>query len=438
MTIDDRELDSLLGELRVAIRRDHIRGRRHRRFLIAALAALGVAFASVAVAGDYENWWTDAEPAVHPAAVDEAMHENDGLIAIDLSHKATVATIRDAQLVAVATKSGGFCLTAFHDAKGVGSSCSDEPVKPDGTASVYESDTSYPLDAQGTLLPLDAQFWLGYGRITDANAASLDLSSLGLSSAVQLERGGFFLLEFPHDKWASLNGAHGPIVIRDAAGKRLRSGCINLGVAPGKGWSGGGFIGSAGDSCNETPPAPPRPDLAKAQKIEEHVLVHDQGTYHAGDTIALWQAPEADGAICSFWALASPQPAFATDTNGLPLPVTPANPVHPTNCATPGNSGAARTTITVGTGASWVRDHYAVTVDGSVRPGSGITAVAVVAADGTSITATYAAGEFFAELPDTPRVGKGVGPIPGGPYRVVGYDTNGKQVASRPIPVLGH
>jgi hypothetical protein len=436
MTIDAREIDSLLGELRVAIRGDHNRRQRHRRVLITALATLSVAFASVAVAGSYEDWWTGAAPAVHAGAVDEAMHENDGLIATDLSKKATVATLSDSQLVAVATKSGGFCLTAFHDEKSVGSSCSDEPTKPDGTASVYESRTSYPLDSHGNLLPSAEQFWLGYGRVTDANAASLDLSSVGLPATVHLTRGGFFLFDLPRDKWGSLDGAHGPIVIRDASGKTLRSGCINLGLAPGKAWSGGGSIGGAGDSCTELPPAPPRPDLAKAQKIIEHTLEHDQGTYRAGEAIALWQAPEADGSICSFWALAAPQPAFDSDANGLPLHVQPANPVHPTNCAKRGDE-TQPTAIKVGTGASWVRDHYAVTVDGSVRAGSGIAAVAVVGADGNPIAATYGAGEFFAELPDTPRVGKGVGPIPGGPYRVVGYDANGKQVASRPIPVMG-
>src|SRR6476469_2732267 len=99
MTIDAGELHSLLSELAVAIRRDHSRRQHRRRLLIAALATISVVFASVALAGSYENGCVDAEPAVHTAAVDEAMHENDGLRAIDLSRKATVARTRDAELV---------------------------------------------------------------------------------------------------------------------------------------------------------------------------------------------------------------------------------------------------------------------------------------------------------------------------------------------------
>ena len=106
MTLNALEIEDVLAEIGAAVMRDHSR-RRHRRRISALAAALTTTvLASVAVAGTIDDWWTNAQPAVHDRAVREAAHENDGLIAIDLSKKATVATSSDAQLVAVATRSG--------------------------------------------------------------------------------------------------------------------------------------------------------------------------------------------------------------------------------------------------------------------------------------------------------------------------------------------
>jgi hypothetical protein len=39
----------------------------------------------------------------------------------------------------------------------------------------------------------------------------------------------------------------------------------------------------------------------------------------------------------------------------------------------------------------------------------------------------------MAELPSSPRAGEHVGPIPGAPYTLVGYDANGARVAAATI-----
>src|SRR5690349_7387434 len=83
-----------------------------------------------AVAGTADDWWTDAQPPVNPSAVEASAVDNAGVIAIDLSKKALVASIRGSQLDAVATKSGGYCLIAIHNGETVDSACDDTPVEP--------------------------------------------------------------------------------------------------------------------------------------------------------------------------------------------------------------------------------------------------------------------------------------------------------------------
>ena len=64
-------------------------------------------------------------------------------------------------------------------------------MKDDGTGSVYMTRASDDRAAP------NERWWIGYGRITDAGAASVDLSSVGLPADVHLEPRGFFLLDIP-------------------------------------------------------------------------------------------------------------------------------------------------------------------------------------------------------------------------------------------------
>jgi hypothetical protein len=428
MTLNTSEIESVLIDLGAAVARDH--SRRHRRRTLVLVAALATAVtASVAVAGTIDDWWTGAQPAVHDAVVSEAMHENDGVIPIDLSKKATVATTSDAQLVAVATKSGGFCLTPFHDGKMAGSSCDSTPVKDDGTASVYNTRTSYYKDDP------DKQWWIGYGRVTDAGAASVDLSSVGLPADVHLDRGGFFLFDIPRDQWSQLTEQHGPMLVRNASGAVIRKGCIYTGIAPGKWYSGSGAIGGGGDTCDLQSPAAliPHPDLSKAQKLVQLTFTHDQGTLHldAGSTLAIWDAPEAGGKTCYFTALANEQPTPAYDANGNPI--SGANPIGVINCAVPGDWPSGTNPIDARCGATLVGgDHYAGYCAGLVKPDSGIATLQRVGKDASTPVAG-GGNAFLVELPDRPRDGKGPGAIPGGPYSIVGYDAGGHEVASTPV-----
>ena len=76
-------------------------------------------------------------------------------------------------------------------------------------------------------------------------------------------------------------------------------------------------------------------------------------------------------------------------------------------------------------------------VTGRVKPGSGIARVELESADGLIVQTAFGNDAFLAELPDAPRAGKRLGPIPGGPYVAVGYDAQGTRVASAPVPGSG-
>ena len=84
------------------------------------MAAAIVAVAGVAVAGTYDDWWTNNAPAVQPAQLGEVAEENKSAgIDLDLSKKATVARTDDAALDAVSTNGGkGYCMSLFLTGRG--------------------------------------------------------------------------------------------------------------------------------------------------------------------------------------------------------------------------------------------------------------------------------------------------------------------------------
>ena len=76
-------------------------------------------------------------------------------------------------------------------------------------------------------------------------------------------------------------------------------------------------------------------------------------------------------------------------------------------------------------------------VTGRIKPGSGIARVELESADGHIVPTAFGNDAFLAELPDAPRAGKGSGPVPGGPYTAIGYDTHGNEVTSTLVPGSG-
>jgi hypothetical protein len=287
MTIDTVEL---LDQLGAAVRRDAARGRRRRRLTAAAVMASIVAVAGVAVAGTYDDWWTNNAPAVQPGQLGEVAKENRSVgIELDLAKKATVARTDDATLDAVATNGGkGYCMSLFVGTKHMGSSCTTV------------ADSEYRTRA-------DDGHWVGYGRILDSGAAALDLSSVGLPGHVRLERGGFFLFDLPRAQWHALDGRSGDVAILGADGKTIRTACVYVGVAPPSPYAGAGGLGDKPGACAQLAPIIPDPELDRAKKLVSTTLAHDHPpTFSAGETISVWRAPNRGGGVC--WYV-GPQPS---------------------------------------------------------------------------------------------------------------------------------
>lgn len=399
------ELEHLLGDLRTAVNREHRRYRRRRWSITVAVLAV-VCTAGVGIAGTYADWWTNAQAPVNPEQVARDISENAyGGIAPDPGKKATVATTPDAALVAVATKSGGYCLIpSVNDQPNIGNSCT---TKADNEFRAYST-------APGAKTP----HWIGYGRILDPHAAALDLGSLGIAASVPLQRGGFFLFDVPPGQWKSLDDRNGAMRVLDSSGGVVSTGCVWLGPAPGARGSGDrwGMLGGPGDSCDQHVPQPIVVEVAKAQRLVELTLSNADGIYKAGDTIAFWKAPSTDGRTCFFLDFAGVQPT-RDSANGA-------------DCNPSASRWSASRPIDARSSAGLVSgDHYANMATGFVDPRSGIVRVSLESRAGANDIA-FAGGAYITELPNSPRAGKGPGPIPGGPYTIVGYDASGTRVAA--------
>jgi hypothetical protein len=384
----------VLDQLSIAVRRDAARTRRRRRLAVCAAALTLFVLGGVGIAGTYDDWWTDNAPAVQPGQLQEVAGENDSAgIQLDLTKKATVARTNDAALDAVATNGGkGYCLSLFVGAKHMGSSCTTE------------SDSEYMTRA-------DDSHWVGYGRILDPDAAAVDMSGAGLPAHVPLERGGFFLFDIPRAQWSALAGRSGDISILDARGKTVREACVYVGFPVGHDITGGGALGDQPGTCAALKPIVSNPELDKAKRLVTLTLAHDQGSYKAGDAIALWTAPNRGGGTC--WWLGTP----ATS-----------KPLGGASCAS-----ATVPTSSPSLGSGLVGDHYANLVQGFADPALGATKAELVGAS-TTLPVAFANDAYLAELPDSPRAGKGPGPVPGGPWRLVLYDASGNEVSSERLP----
>jgi len=168
----------------------------------------------------------------------------------------------------------------------------------------------------------------------------------------------------------------------------------------------------------------PLVDTTRAQSLVEYRLTRDSLAWKAGDEIALWRMPQADGSVCFFAALASPRPT------GIGSGKT--NPINGGGfCAGSGPSGQFTLTPkgeaiqVMSTGASLENGGSNWLVNGLVSPASGITRLELHSAT-RRMPLAYSNRWFIAELP---RSSSAVELPKGGPYVLVGYDSHGKVVA---------
>jgi len=166
------------------------------------------------------------------------------------------------------------------------------------------------------------------------------------------------------------------------------------------------------------PPTPSAIDTTEATKLVEYTLMADFSVWKAGDTIAIWRMPQPDGSVCTFRALASVKPS-APGTDGP-------NPVGGGSCGMSGEQLSAGKPI--GVSLSTTRQPsggYSWLIDGTVSSGSGIARLELRSPTGR-LPLAYSHGWFLGQLP--PRSSSASDLPQGGPYVVVGYDSQGTAV----------
>jgi hypothetical protein len=265
-----------------------------------------------------------------------------------------------------------------------------------------------------------------YGRITDPDAAALDLSdAAGTSFVIPLQTGGFFLANVPTDRWGELADRAGAGRILDASGKTLQAGCVDWGSGPAGARAGDrpGFWREGSSPCRPRPAlAPPIVRLERAHKLFDVPLTADFSIWKAGTTIAFWSAPASNGETCVFAGpAAAPDPVLnriGGDCRNESAP-------WPTSAGTFSTAfGAGRTHVDGAVGFRWyVRGRVEPTVERiELRSAAGAT------------EAAFAGGYFFVQLPG---VSPNVDRLPdGGPYTLVAYDAAGDEVARQSLDEL--
>jgi hypothetical protein len=135
-------------------------------------------------------------------------------------------------------------------------------------------------------------------------------------------------------------------------------------------------------------------------------------TDNDGGTVELWRAPNQSGGQCVYLRRSQPAAVAPPASGGGVCSVGPEAPQP----------------VPIRTFLSWRAEAHgaALLLGGHLASDSGIAKVALIS-DGAAQPLPLKAGYFLAVLPDAPAVGI----LPsGGPYQIVGYNSNGTQVAS--------
>lgn len=159
-------------------------------------------------------------------------------------------------------------------------------------------------------------------------------------------------------------------------------------------------------------------DTKEATSLVEYTLTSDYSVWTKGQTLAIWRVPQADGSVCVFRALASPKPT-APGTGGP-------NPGGGGSCGSPQSHLATpERPINLSFGATLGPAGYSWLISGNVSSASGISKLELRSAVGV-LPLAYEHGWFLGQLPSSTSSSE----LPqGGPYVVVGYDSQGKAVA---------
>jgi hypothetical protein len=379
---------------------------RRPRVLVAVLACVLLLATGAAVAAVRGvPWWEDAAPPVNPKVVDWQLAPpadgGDFPPTADRSRARTVANADGAALVAAPVGKGGYCvIPSLPGSPDLGFSCLYQP------GDEFRSYARPPSDATPR--------WIVYGRITDPDAAALDLSeAAGVPFKVPLQRGGFFLANVPGSRWAELSGQAGPGSIVSAAGETLRRGCVDWGPSPhhpGAGLTRYSFWREDDSPCRpQEVPMRPRIDLDRAQKLVELTLRSDFSIWKTGTVVAMWRAPALDGGECVYVAAAAPRPSgVSTHMPGGGVCGPPAgrrarSPFGPINVSLSDPGGL---------------------ISGAAALGSGIVRVELRSGS-ASTELPFSNGYFLGQLPEGGSPGK---LPPGGPYAVVGYNAADREI----------
>jgi hypothetical protein len=292
------------------------RTRSRRRVLVPVVVALVLLVTGVAIAAALDGipWWESAPPPVHPQIVDDALNpsiQGDS----DLPHPnrkraRTVATSNGAALVAAPVGTEGQCLLLFmpeSEAPATGRSCifRVDTSGPSVESGAFDELRSYARP-QSEIISAMGPRWVLYGRVADPRAAMLDLSAAaGFTFRVALHPGGFLLADVPKSDWSLLSNRVGEGKILDQNGGTVRTGCVAWGPAPGALGAGEGSLW-ADDVPRCRPVRTPW-----SVEVEDATRLVGLTVNATRDSIAIWRAEQKDGTVCVFQALASPRPHTA-------------------------------------------------------------------------------------------------------------------------------
>jgi hypothetical protein len=150
-------------------------------------------------------------------------------------------------------------------------------------------------------------------------------------------------------------------------------------------------------------------ETSGSTRLVAFTLTRHFSVWPAGQTIAVWRAPQQDGTTCVFTALAEPPP---TGDEGL-------NPAGGGMCGIDADKPPRGKALSVSISKTRGGNNFSGLISGPVDPRSGIVKLELQTPEG-ALPIAYDNGWFLAEL----GVSTSAGAFPSeGPYLLLGYDS---------------